>query len=140
MIVLDTNVISEAMKKEPDPDVLNWLNEQSAETLHLPSVVLAELLFGIAMVPAGKRKNMLTQALNGVSGLFAERVLSFDAASAAKYADIMARARSVGLAINTADGFIAAIAAANKMTVATRDIGPFQAAGISVVNPWATAN
>jgi predicted nucleic acid-binding protein len=75
MIVLDTNVVSEAMKAEPHPSVRAWLNDQAAETLYLSSVTLAELLFGIAALPAGKRKDMLTQTLDGLLGLFRDRVL-----------------------------------------------------------------
>lgn len=78
MIVLDTNVVSEAMKPEPDAAVRAWLNDQTAETLYRSSVTLAELLFGIAALPTGKRKNMLTRALDGLLGLFEGRVLPFD--------------------------------------------------------------
>jgi len=70
MIVLDTNVVSEAMKSEPHPNVRRWLNEQLAETLYLSSVTLAELLFGIAILPEGKRKDMLAQTLDGLMELF----------------------------------------------------------------------
>ena len=78
MIVLDTNVIFVAMKPEPHPAVRVWLNDQTAETLFLTSVTLAELLFGIRALPGGKRKDMLTQALDGLMGLFRGRVLPFD--------------------------------------------------------------
>lgn len=81
MIVLDTNIISEAMK--PDPAVRAWLNEQSAETLYLTTVTLAELMFGIAALPNGKRKEMLSEALDGLMALFRGRILPFDADAAA---------------------------------------------------------
>ena len=77
MIVLDTNVISEAMKPAPNPAVRAWLNEQVAETLYLTSVTLAEMLFGIAVLPAGRRRNTLTRALDGLLELFGDRVLPF---------------------------------------------------------------
>lgn len=136
MIVLNTNIVSEAMKPAPEPSVRRWLNEQAAETLYLPSIVLAELLFGIAALPAGRRKSRLTDALDGIVALFGERILPFDATCANAYADLMARARSQGSAVSAADGYIAATAAANKMTVATCDSAPFLAVGVSVINPW----
>lgn len=78
MIVLDTNVVSEAMKPDPHPAVRAWLNDQVASTLYLPSVTIAELLFGIGALPAGKRKDMLAQTLDGLMGLFRDRILPFD--------------------------------------------------------------
>ena len=88
MIVLDTNVVSEAMKATPHPAVLAWLNEQVAETLYLSSVTLAELLFGIGALPNSKRKDLLTQALDGLAGLFGDRVLPFDTDAARCYATL----------------------------------------------------
>jgi len=88
MIVLDTNVVSEAMKPEPNPSLRAWLNDQVAETLYLSSVTLAELLFGIAALPAGQRKNLLAPALDGLIGLFRDRVLPFDIDAARHYADL----------------------------------------------------
>ncbi len=88
MIILDTNVVSEAMKPEPNPVVRAWLNDQAAETLYLSSVTLAELLFGIAALPSGKRKDMLALTLDGLMGLFKDRVLSFDVEAARHYADL----------------------------------------------------
>lgn len=136
MIILDTNVISEAMKPSPNPAVRAWLNEQSAETLYLSSVTLAELLFGIAALPAGKRKDMLTLTLNGLMALFEERVLPFDTNAARCYAELAVSAKTAGRGFPTADGYIAAIAAANGYMVATRDTGPFKAVDITVINPW----
>lgn len=136
MILLDTNVVSEAMRPEPHPAVRNWLNEQSAETLYLSSVTLAELLFGIAALPAGKRKNTLESALDGLMELFGDRVLSFDLDAARHYADLAVTARTAGLGFPTPDGYIAAIAASRGFIVASRDTGPYQAAGLRVINPW----
>ena len=136
MIVLDTNVISEAMKPEPHPAVRAWLNEQAAETLYLSSVTLAELLFGIATVPAGKRKNMLSYALDGLMELFGERVLPFDAQAARHYAELAVKARASGRGFPTPDGYIAAIAASRGFMVASRDTAPFEAGGLQVINPW----
>ena len=138
MIVLDTNVVSEAMKPEPHPAVRAWLNDQAAETLYLSSVTLAELLFGIAALPAGKRKNMLAQALDGLMGLFRDRVLPFDTDAARRYAELAVTAKTGGRGFPTSDGYIAAIAASRGYIVASRDTAPYEAAGVSVINPWET--
>lgn len=136
MIVLDTNIVSEAMKPEPDPVVRAWLNQQSAETLYLSSVSLAELLFGIAALPNGKRKDMLSEALDGVMELFKGRILSFDADAARKYADLAVSARTAGRGFPVPDGYIAAIAVSQGYQVASRDMAPFEAAKVNVINPW----
>lgn len=136
MIVLDTNVVSEAMKAEPNSAVRAWLDEQVAETLYLSSVTLAELLFGIGALPAGRRKNALNQVLDGLLGLFGDRVLAFDIDAARHYAELAVTARVAGKGFPTPDGYIAAIANAHGFTVATRDVAPFQAAGLNVINPW----
>ena len=136
MIVLDTNVVSEAMKPEPDPVVRAWLNQQSAETLYLSSVSLAELLFGIAALPNGKRKDMLSEALDGVMELFRGRILSFDADAARKYADLAVSARTAGRGFPVPDGYIAAIAVSQGYQVASHDMAPFEAAKVDINNPW----
>ena len=136
MIILDTNVVSEAMKPEPHPAVRAWLNNQAAETLYLSSVTLAELLFGIAALPAGKRKDMLAQTLDGLMGLFRDRVLSFDVDAARHYAKLAVTAKTGGRGFPTPDGYIAAIAASRGFVVASRDTAPFEAGGVSVINPW----
>lgn len=136
MIVLDTNVVSEAMKPEPSPSVRAWLNEQAAETLFLSSVTLAVLLYGIGTLAAGRRKAALEGALEGLLVLFGERILPFDIEAARCYAELATRARAAGRGFPTPDGYIAAIATAHRYTVATRDTSPFQAAGVPVINPW----
>ncbi|MCK6452919.1 MAG: type II toxin-antitoxin system VapC family toxin [Alphaproteobacteria bacterium] len=136
MIVLDTNVVSEAMKPEPHAAVRAWLNEQAAETLYLSSVTLAELLFGIAALPAGTRKNRLARALDGLTALFGERVLPFDTEAARHYAVLGVTARRSGRGFPTPDGYVAAIAASRGFVVASRDIAPFEAAGMRVIDPW----
>lgn len=136
MIVLDTNVVSEAMKPEPHPAVRAWLNDQAAETLYLSSVTLAELLFGIAALPAGKRKDVLAQTLDGLMALFRDRILPFDSDAAIRYADLAVTARNGGRGFPTPDGYIAAIAASRGFIVASRDTAPYEAASVSVINPW----
>ncbi|HQV23206.1 MAG: type II toxin-antitoxin system VapC family toxin [Moraxellaceae bacterium] len=136
MIVLDTNVISEAMKPEPNPEVRAWLNRQVAETLYLSSVTLAELLFGIAALPVGKRKDMLEKTLDGLLMLFKNRVLPFDTEAARCYANLAVTAKINGRGFPTPDGYIAAIAASRGYIVASRDTAPYEAAHVLVINPW----
>lgn len=137
MILLDTNVISAPLRAKADAGVLAWIDAQPIETLYLCAITLAELRFGVAVLPAGKRRETLHDSLERrVLPLFTGRILSFDATASQAYADIMARARAAGLAIGTADGYIAATAAAHGMLVATRNTAPFEAAGVSVVDPW----
>ncbi len=136
MIILDTNVVSEAMKPESHRAVRAWLNVQVAETLYLTSVTLAEMLFGIAALPHGKRKDMQGKTLDGLIGLFGDRVLLFDSNAARHYAELAVMAKTRGRGLPTPDGYIAAIAAARGFIVASRDTAPFDAAGISVINPW----
>ncbi len=137
MILLDTNVVSEPLRLAPDARVVEWIDAQPLETLFLSAITVAELRAGVALLPTGKRRTRLQQSLDKrVLPLFAGRVLPFDLACTQAYAELMTRARSAGLAISTADGYIAATAAANGFTVATRDSGPFKAAGAAVINPW----
>jgi predicted nucleic acid-binding protein len=136
MIVLDTNVISEAMKPAPNPAVRAWLNQQVAETLYLTSVTLAEMLFGIAVLPAGRRRNSLSRALDGLRELFGDRVLPFDIAAARHHMVLAVAARNAGRGFPTPDGYIAAIAASRGFIVASRDTAPYEAGGLPVVDPW----
>ena len=137
MIILDTNVVSEPMKPNGDPAVLDWLDQQVAATLYVTSTSLAELLLGIEVLPNGRRKKALTSGLSELmSSLFGPRVLPFDEQASLRFAPLVGRARAAGRVVSVADGQIAAIAAAHKFVVATRDTGPFVAAGVSVINPW----
>lgn len=136
MIVLDTNVVSEAMKPDPDPAMRDWLDEQVAETLYISSVTVAELLFGIGALPNGRRKQKLAVTLDGMLPLFEGRILAFDTDAARHYADLAVAARKAGKGFPTPDGYIAAIATAHGFTVATRDASAFNAAGVPVIDPW----
>ena len=138
MILLDTNVVSEPLRAAPEPRVVAWLDAQPLETLFLSVVTVAELRFGVARLPAGRRRNGLIEQLESqVLPTFAGRVLNFDLAATRNYAEAMARAQAQGRAVGVADGLIAAIAAANGMAVASRHTAPFAAMGVAVVDPWA---
>lgn len=137
MILIDTNVISELWKAEPNPDLLAWIDAQTVETLYLSAITVAELRFGLATMAEGKRRTIYQERLEKeVLPTFAGRVLPFDLDASQAYADLMARARAAGKAIGKADGYIAATATACGLMVATRDISPFEAAGLKIVNPW----
>lgn len=140
MILLDTNVISEPQRQAPNARVIDWIDAQALETLYLSAVTVAELRAGIALMPAGKRRDGLHANLEKrLLPMFANRVLSFNMACTKAYAELLAKSRAAGLAIETADAFIAAVALANGFTVATRDTSPFEAAGLNVINPWDVA-
>ena len=140
MILLDTNVISEPQRREPNARVLDWIDAQALETLYLSAITVAELRAGIALLAAGRRRDSLHENLEKrLLPMFANRVLSFDMACTKAYAELLAKTRAAGLAVETADAFIAAIALANGFTVATRDTSPFEAAGVNVINPWEAA-
>lgn len=140
MIVIDTNVISELWKIAPDARVLAWVDAQVVETLHLSAITVAELRYGLAAMPTGRRRTIYQDRLEReVLPAFAGRVLTFDLDAAQAYAELMARARARGQAIGGADGYIAATAAVHGLAVATRDTRPFEAAGLAVINPWEAA-
>jgi len=137
MIIVDTNVMSELWKPTPHPNVTHWIDKQDIETLFLSSITVAELRYGIAIMPKGKRRTTYQHRLEGdVLSVFSERILPFDLKASQKYAEIMSSAKEQGKAIGKEDGYIAAIAAAQGFIVATRDISPFQAAGVKTINPW----
>lgn len=137
MILIDTNVISEPWKPTPSAAVVAWLDAQAIETLFISAISVAELRFGIASMPIGRRQTILHNRLEDeVLPHFVERILPFTVSTSRFYSDLMASARVSGKAIGKADGFIAAIAAERGLVVATRDTSPFKAAGLKVINPW----
>ena len=135
MILLDTNVLSEMTRPSPEPRVVTWL-EENDQLLALPSVALAELRYGIARLPPGRRQSSLLQFWSATRERFVGRTFAFDARAAEAYGDLAAAAERRGSPIHVADGQIAAIAHVNRMSVATRDVGDFRAAGVRVVDPW----
>lgn len=140
MILLDTSVISEPWKPAPDPRVLTWIDAQAIDTLYVAAITVAELRFGIAAMPAGRRRDIFDRRLEQeVLPLFEGRILAFDLDASRAYADLMVGARDAGKAIGKADGYIAATATAKGLMVATRDTSSFEAAGLSIINPWKAA-
>jgi toxin FitB len=138
MIVLDTNVVSELMGTAPDPDVLAWVDGQPADELYLASMTTAELLYGVALLPAGRRREQLAQKVGRlIDEVFGGRVIPFDSAASVDYARMATtRARAVA-PISVADAVIAATAAAaGADALATRNVRDFSDTGLTVVNPW----
>lgn len=137
MILLDTNVLSEPLRPQPAPRVIEWIDAQALETLYLSAITVAELRSGVALLPAGKRRDGLRENLEKrVLPLFAGRVLPFDLACTSAYATLLAKGRKAGRALAMADACIAAIAQTHGLAIATRDTAPFTLAGVSVINPW----
>ena len=138
MILLDTNVLSEPLRVAPNANVLAWIDAQAIETLFLSAISLAELRFGIAALPQGRRRETLQSSLDQlVLPNFNGRILPFRDSTSHASADMRARARASGKAIAPTDGYNAAIALEHGLAVATRDKSPFEAAGVTVIDPWA---
>jgi predicted nucleic acid-binding protein len=137
VILLDTNLISEPLRPVPNPGVVAWIDAQAMETLFLSAITVAELRSGIATLPAGRRRDHLRERIEAqVLPLFAGRVLPFDLAATQPFAGVVARAKAKGHALGLSDAYVAAIALAHRMAVATRDTTPFKSAGVAVINPW----
>lgn len=140
MIILDTNVISELMRPSLEAAVVAWVDQQAASTLFLTALTLAEIRYGIAALPAGKRRRSLETAFeDGIRPLFAGRVLDVDEPASREYAALKAAARDAGRSIGDVDASIASIARAHRFMVATRDTAAFEAAGVRVVDPFTTS-
>ncbi len=140
-VLLDTNVVSELMRKVPDSAVAMWAAGQPLEDLFFSAVGEAELRYGAAVLPAGRRRETLASDIERMlSEAFGKnRVLPFDSGAARAYADIAAMRRSAGHPVTPADCQIAAIARSRRMAVATRNVRDFADADIEVVDPWAAA-
>ena len=135
MILLDTNVISELMKKPADPQVAGWFMQHEADT-SLCTPAIAEIALGIARLPFGKRRSGLEADLSELRIRYAERTLSFSTASTMIYGDIMYDALKSKHNMDVVDGQIAAIAVEHRMKLATRNGKDFQSAGLVIINPW----
>jgi predicted nucleic acid-binding protein len=137
MIVLDTNVVSELMKPAPELSVLSWINALPMPSVFLSAVSQAEILYGVALVQAGKRQKGLLRAAHTVfETYFRGRVLPFDSDAAEAYAEIAATRRRAGRPITQADAQIAAIALSRGAELATRNVSDFEGCGVEVINPW----
>lgn len=137
MILLDTNVLSELMRAKPAPEVLAWVDAQSSRELFISAITVAEILYGIARMSDGKRKQgLLELATLMFEEDFAGRILPFDTEAAVHYAGLAAESEAEGKVVDMADGQIAAIAALHDARVATRNVRHFDYLGVPVINPW----
>jgi predicted nucleic acid-binding protein len=138
MIVLDTNVLSETLRPRPAREVRDWMNAQASVDLFTTSITEAEILFGVAILPDGRRRTALQAAVERIfADVFGDRILSFDRAAAKAFAEIAANRRRSGRPMPQPDGQIAAIARSHGAAVATRNVGDFAGCGVTLINPWA---
>lgn len=137
MILLDTNVVSELMKATPARSVVSWISAQPGSSVYTTSVTQAEILHGIALLPAGQRRHAIEATAHTMFAEdFAERILGFGSDAAASYANIAADRRRAGRPISNFDAQIAAIARSVGATVATRNVADFMDCGVELINPW----
>ena len=141
MIVLDTNVLSEVLRVQPALQVLAWLNGLGQTPVYVSSVTQAEMLLGVALLPAGKRRDALGEKVAGLfTQHFVNRCLPFDALAAPHYAQIVSSRQRAGKRINTEDAQIAAVARSRNYRLATRNVADFAGiAGLTLINPWDAA-
>jgi predicted nucleic acid-binding protein len=135
VIFLDTNVISETLRKLPDPAVIAWLDRHDAE-IALPTVAIAEIAFGIQKIVPDQRAARLEQRLSEWRRRFADRIFGLTEEAALAYGEIMGVAKRQGRPMSTADGMIAAIAHVNGGRLATRNLPDFQTTGLEIISPW----
>ena len=137
MTILDTNVFSEALTPSPSVTVLQWLKDQESATIYLTAITQAEILFGVELLPAGKRRSRLSEAVEQIFfNTFYGRILPFDEHAAQMYAKTNAARRAVGRPISQSDAMIASIARSHGATVATRNVADFENCGVRIINPW----
>lgn len=140
MIILDTNVLSEMLTPSPSPAVESWLAVQPPTSIFITTVTKAELLYGVAILPEGRRKSALHAAIKSIfSEEFSGRILPFDDDASEHYANIASHRRSIGKPISQLDAQIAAIAASCGAKLSTRNVADFEETGVDIVNPWATS-
>lgn len=137
MIILDTNVVSEAMKTSSNPDVVTWLEHQDVDSVAITSITMAEVLEGIERLPTGRRRAALEERFREfLADILDDRVLSFDRGAAEQFARITALRRKMGRPTSALDAMVLAIAADTGSTIATRNVADFERCGVPVVNPW----
>lgn len=137
MIILDTNVLSELMKSHPDLSVVNWIGKQKTANLFITTLTQAEILYGLEIIPVGKRHTALKEAaLSMFEQDFSGRILPFDIDAAVLFATIAAKRRKIGLPISQIDAQIAAISLSHHATLATRNVKDFEECNLDLVNPW----
>ena len=136
--LLDTNVLSEVRRPQPDAKVLAWLDQVDEDRTFLSVISIAEIRRGIGLMEAGRRKQALAEWLEGdLLERFDGRILSIDAASALLWGDLMAQSKQQGMALAAMDGLIAACAVSRALTLVTRNTKDFVGLPLQLLNPWA---
>ena len=135
MIFVDSNVVSETLRRSPDPAVIAWLVRHDAE-LALPTVTIAEIAFGIQKILPDRRATRLERGLSDWRHRFADRIFGLTEEAALAYGDIMGAASRQGLGMSAPDGMIAGIARVNGGRLATRNLADFQTTGLELISPW----
>ena len=137
MIIIDTNVLSELLKREPDQNVKSWMSLQPILSVFTTTVTQAEILYGVELLPDGKRNNKLKTAVQTLfSERFKGRILPFDIEAAVEYAEIASSRRASGIPVSQFDAQIAAITRTRGARLVTRNSDDFRDCGIEVINPW----
>lgn len=135
MIFVDTNILSEASRRNPDPAAMAWLDRYDAE-LALSTVVIAEIAFGIERIRPDQRSLRLASDLSRWRERFADRIFGLTEEAALRYGEIMGSASRTGIRMSAPDGMIAAIASLNGGRLATRNVADFQTTGLELIDPW----
>jgi toxin FitB len=136
VIILDTNVVSELMRPEPAPVVESWVRDRDRRELRTTAITLAEIRYGIARLPDGRRKQVLLAAADEIFSAFADQVVPVDIAAADHYADIACNRERAGKPIAGFDALIAAVCRSRGAALATRNVSDFDGTGIEVIDPW----
>ena len=140
MILLDTNIVLEIMRPRPEINVINWLNRQYSPDLHISSITIAEIIYGLSVLPDGQRKQILRQRFERFfKEAFQYRILGFGEEEARIYGPLMAESKLAGRPMSIPDGQIAAIAITNSCDIATRNIRDFKHCGVTLINPFDVA-
>lgn len=136
MIILDTNVVSELMRPEPAPQVASWVRDRDRRELRTTAITLAEIRYGIARLPDGRRKQVLLAAADEIFSAFADQIVPVDAMAAGQYAVIASNRERAGKPIASFDALIAAVCRSQSAALATRNVADFEGAGIEIIDPW----
>jgi toxin FitB len=139
MIILDTNVVSELMRPDPAPQVAAWVRGRDRHELRTTAITLAEVRYGIARLPDGRRKQALLDTADDIFRTFSDQVLPVDAAAAEHYATIASARERAGKPIGGFDALIAAVCRSRGAALATRNLPDFDGTGVAVMDPWAAA-
>jgi len=137
MILCDTNIISEFMNPSPNPNVVQWLNQQDPASLYIPVITLAEVCYGLSLLPIGKRRSQLEQSFQQFCEFaFPNRILLFTVEAANQYGELRAARRAIGRPMSTLDAQIAAIAVVNQCSLVTRNTADFEHCELTLINPF----